>query len=381
MSEIRLNPMSFKSPCPLCADDAAMADAAYERYLRRINPARLYQLFSCPRARTGISGLWPWGSVFAILSSLIFPNIAFSEEPLSADKKQAPAYVGSFFDMQVSLENYYFIKGALAIFGNKFGAQPSTPQEEENIVWEQLLLSYEAFRRGITVSDEELSAEMGKIIAGEKAAFDWKKDKDAYEKWVKEKTNEPAAAFEGQLKHLIQLQKLRQKIMESVEPPVSEQEAYQEFLNENNNLGVELLQFDQLKEAQAFYEEARHRPDFWEDEKKKRPKDFKRPGSVSLEFLMDLWGFDKEASYRMMKMKLGQIHPPAPIYKGFGVFKILTQGRADRARYVKVKKGYYEQIKDGKRLKALSEWIEDLKKQAKIKIYEETNADTSEKKT
>ena len=316
--------------------------------------------------------------ILAVLSSLIFPHLVFSEEPLPADKKQPPKFAGSFFDTQVSLENYYFIKGVLAIFGNKFGAPANTPREQENIVWEQLLLSYEAFRRGITVSDEEVSREAGKILAGEKVAFDWKNDKDAYEKWVKEKTNEPATAFEGQLKHLIQLEKLRQKIMESVEPPVSEKEAYEEFLNENNNLGVELLQFDQLKEAQVFYEEARRRANFWEEEKKKRPKDFKRPGSVSLEFLMDLWGFEQAASYRMMRMKLGQIHPPAAIYKGFGVFKILTQGRAERARYAKVKNGYYAQIKERKRLKALSEWTEDFKKQAKIKIYEETNEEMPE---
>lgn len=372
-------------PWVISADEGpgatAMADAAYERYLRGLTTVKLRQLFSYQRAKAGRYGLWPWGSIFAILSSVIFPNIAFSEEPLSADKKPAPAYVGSFFDTQVSLENYYFIKGVLAIFGNKFGPQPSTPQEQEDIVWEQLLLSYEAFRRGITVSDEELNAEMGKILSGEKVAFDWKKDKDAYEKWVSEKTNEPATAFEGQLKHLIQLQKLRQKIMESVEPPVSEEEAYQEFLNENNNLGVELLQFDLLKDAQTFYEKARRGPKFWEEEKKKRPNDFKRPGVVSLEFLMDLWGFEQAASYRMMRMKIGQLHPPAPIYKGYGVFKILAQGRVERARYAKVKKGYYAQIKERKRLKALGEWIEDLKKQAKIKIYEAANADTSEKKT
>lgn len=317
--------------------------------------------------------------ILPVLFSVIFPNIVFSEEPLSADKKEPPKFVGSFFDMQVPLENYYLIKGVLAIFGNKWGPQPNTSEEQENVVWEQLLLSYEAFRRGITVSDEEIAEEVGKILAAEKVTFDWKKDKDAYEKWVKEKTNEPATVFEGQLKHLIQIQKLRQTIMESADPPVLEQEAYQEFLNENNNLGVELVQFDALKDAEIFYQKAGRDHNFWEEEKKKRTKDFKRPGSVSLEFLIDLWGFDKTASYRMMRMKIGQIHPPASIYKGFGVFKILTQGRADRARYVKVKKGYYEQIKERKRLKALREWTEDLKKQANIKIYEETHEDMPKK--
>lgn len=318
--------------------------------------------------------------IFSVLFSVIFPSVVFSEETLSADKKEPPKFVGSFFDIQVPIENYYLVKGALAIFGNKLGPQPNTPEEQENVVWEQLLLSYEAFRRGIAVSEEEASEEVGKILATEKVEFDRKTDKDAYENWVKEKTGEPAGIFEGQLRHLIQIHKLRQQIMESVNPQVSERETYQEFLNENNNLEVELLQFDELKSAQAFYQKAKSDPNFWEEEKKKRPNDFKRPGSVSLEFLIDIWGFDKAASYRMMRMKAGQIHSPAAIYKGYGVFKILTQGQADKSRYKKYKQGYYEQIKDRKRHKALSEWTEDLKKQANIKIYEETYEALPEKK-
>lgn len=310
-------------------------------------------------------------NIFAILLAVILPHMAFTEEPQALDKKESPTFVGSFFDIPVPIENYYFIKGVIAIFGNKFGPQPNTPEERKNVVWEQLLLSYEAYRRGIEVSDEEVSVEVGKILAAENAAFDWKADKDAYEKWVREKTNVSAAVFEGYLKHLIQISKLRQKVMESIEPPVSEKEAYQEFLNEHNNLGVELVQFDELKDAEAFYQKARRSPNFWEEEKKKRPNDFKRPGSVSLEFLIDLWGFDKTAAYRMTKMRIGQIHPPAPIYKGFGVFKILTHGQADISRYAKVKDGYYAQIKERKRHQALTEWIKDLKKQADIKIYEE----------
>lgn len=315
-----------------------------------------------------------------VLSTIIFPGAAFSEESLPADKREPPEYAGSFFDTPVPIGNYYLVKGALAIFGNKWGPQPGTPEEQENVVWEQLLLSYEAFRRGITVSEEEVSEEVGKILSAEKVEFDRKSDKEAYEKWVVEKTGEPVAVFEGQLGHLIQIHKLRQQIMESIDPPVSEQEAYQEFLNENNNLGVELIQFNELRDAQAFYQAARRKPSFWEEEKKRRPADFKRPGSVSLEFLIDIWGFDKAACYKMMKMGPGRIHPPAAIYKGYGVFKILTLGRADKSRYQKYKQEYYEQIRGRKRLQALKGWTEDLKKQANIKIYEESYGNISEKK-
>ena len=314
-----------------------------------------------------------------IFFSLLCGNIVFSEEPPVAENKEPPAYAGAFFDTQVSLQNYYFIKGVFAVFGNKFGPQPKTPEENESAIWEQLLLSYEAFRRGITAREEEVNEELGKILAAENVNFDREKDRDAYEKWVKDKTGAPSAVFEGQLRHLIQIQKLRKTVMESVDPPVSPQEAYQKFLNEHNNLSVELVQFDELRDAEAFYQKARRRTAFWEEEKKNRPKDFKRPGAVSLEFLMDLWGFDKKASYRMMRLAPGQIHPPAPIYKGFGVFKVLNKSAADRSVYPKVEKGYYEQIRDSKRTQELRKWIEDLKKQANIRIYPQGGKDKYEK--
>ena len=231
-------------------------------------------------------------------------------------------------------------------------------------------MSFEAFRRGIAVSQEEIDEEINKILAADKAEFDWKKDRDAYEKWVNDKTNEPAEIFEGQIKHLIQLHKLRQKIMESIDPPVSGKEAYREFLNEHNSLGVELVQFENKKEAVLFYKKAKSYRDFWEREKEKRPKDFKRPGNVSLEFLIDMWRFPRDACYRMLKMKPGQIHPPAPIYKGYGLFKILTKRRADKSMYPKVKESYYEQIRNRKKFEVLGEWFEDLKKQANIQKYD-----------
>jgi len=295
---------------------------------------------------------------------------ANSEQPNAAQNNSLPQFSGELFGIQVPLQNNYFINGVLAVFGNKWGPQPQTEEELKKVVWDQLLMSFEAFRRGVVVNQEEINQEVNKIIAVENVDFDWKKDRAAYEKWVKNKTNESVEIFEGQLKHLIQIQKLRQQVMDSVEPPVSEEEAYQEFSNENNNLSVELVQFDQKKDADIFYNKARGNAKFWDQEKEKRPKDFKRPGAVSLEFLIDMWGFPKNACYKMMKIGAGQIYPADTIYKGYGVFKVLSKGLADKSRYAKWKTGYYDQIKNKKKLEALGKWFEDLKKQANLKIYD-----------
>lgn len=279
-------------------------------------------------------------------------------------------FVGEFFDTKVPIENYYFIKSVVAVFGYGGGFQPKTPEESEKYIWEQLLLSYEAFRRGIVVEQKEIDEEIRKMLEAEKVSFDWRQDKEAYEKWVKEKTNEPPLLLENQLRHLLQVEKLRKTIMDSIDPAVSEKEAYQEFLNEHNSLGVELVEFAGQKEADAFYQQVKKSPGKWEEEKAARPADFKRPGSVSLEFLIDIWRFPRDAAYKMTKLESGLAYPPIPIYKGYLVCRVLEKGLADKSRYKKLRDSYYEQIKARKRHEGLGKWFEDLKSRAKIKVYE-----------
>ena len=194
------------------------------------------------------------------------------------------------FELDVPRDNYLFIKGVLSVFGNKFGEPPRNPREEENCVWDQLALSYEAYRRGIVVGPDEIEAEVKKILEADKVGFDFKADRPAYEKWVKEKVNAPVELFENQIRHLIQLEKTRQQVMNTIEPRVSEAEARREFLNEYNSLSVELVEFAGLKESRYFYDKAKGR---WEFGMRRRPPRQKipLPGFVALEFLMDIWRF------------------------------------------------------------------------------------------
>ena len=305
-------------------------------------------------------------TAFCILVSLCFIfNFVYGAEQV----KEKTEFAGEFFGAPVPIGNYYFVKGVIMVFGNRFGSQPQTAQELEDCVWDGLLLSYEAFRRNITVSQEEVENEIAKIIKEEKVEFDWKKERDAYTQWVKKRANEPVEVFENQIRHLIQLERLRKEVMESIKPEVTEEEAYQKFLNEYNTLGIELLQFDELKDAEKFYKKSKKGPKSWEAEKAKRPKDFKRPGFVALEFLMEMWKLPKDAVYQMMQMEIGQIYPPTPIYKGYGVFKILEKRPAEEAGYPQLKNYYYEKIRAIKKYEGFNEWIKNLKKEADIKVY------------
>ena len=174
------------------------------------------------------------------------------EQPV-ANKTDTRGFAGEFFGVQVPMENYYFVKAAISIFGNKWGERPQTPAQLEEATWDQLLLSFVAFNQNIQVSQEEIDAELGKVLAAEKVSFDWKKDPPAFENWVKSKTGESALLFENQIKHLLQLEKLHNLVMENIKPEIQNQEAYQEFLNAHSSLNLELVQLENQGQAEEFY--------------------------------------------------------------------------------------------------------------------------------
>lgn len=276
---------------------------------------------------------------------------------------------GEIFGIPVPPDNYYFVKSVVSIFGNKWGNPPKAPQEVEDVVWEQLLLSFVAFKENITVSQEEIEQEIGKSISAAGVAFDWKKDKESYAKWLKEKIGITPELFENQFRHLIQLEKLRKQVLENIKPQVSDEEAHAKFLNERNSLSVELVEFEEEKSADEFYKKISQRPGAWERERKKRPQAFKRPGFVSIEFLVDLWKIPQDAANKMMLKNKDEFYPPRPIYKGYAVFKVLDKRQADETQFDSAKEGYIEKVAAAKKYQGFNEWIKRLKEDAKIKTY------------
>jgi hypothetical protein len=286
-----------------------------------------------------------------------------------SSRDDSQAYAGEFFGVKVPIENYYFVKSVIARFGNRWGNAPQTAKELEDAIWEQLLLSFVAFNQNVTVSDEELAAEITKTLEAERVTFDWKKDKEAYQKWARERLKEDALLFENQLKHLIQLEKLRNQVKEAVTPQILNEEAYQEFLNENSSLSLELVRFESEAEADEFYKKVAGSAATWEREKKKRPKDFVRPGFVTVVFLADIWKIPQDALNKMMARDIGDVYPPRPIYKGYAVFKILEKRPADKSQYKEAKDPAYENVRRKKQYEGMLAWIEQLKKAANIKVY------------
>lgn len=435
----------------------------------------------------------------------------------SQDNTQETEIAGVLFGQQVPTGNYYFAKRAVISFGAKWRGTPQDQEQLEDLTWQELLFSYEAFKQNIQARPEEIEEEIEKLLKSSKVEFDWRVDKEAYEKWAKDNLNMGLEAFRNQMEHLIKLEKLRTQTIDSFDPEVTDQEAFQKFLDEYNTLMVELKQFDDKEEAQKFYENAivpvkkeetdtliwndlilsyeaakrgikaeedeidrrikkllrdseikfnwqketekyeqwaqdnfkvsvedlkkllgkvialdklrlkiiaKEEPEidqapykefleknkmlsitysvftqafqeneaevlkfsslqgakefykkikreagFWADQRRLDPKSFKIPGFVALDFLLNMWGFDKEAAYVMLDRQPNTYYPPAPIYKGFGVFKIMKIRKAEPEKFKEKKDYYIDRVKNIKKHEMYKQWVEDLKEKAQIERY------------
>ncbi len=310
--------------------------------------------------------------LLAVLMTSLF--LFFNQALLSAETEQdkkAEEVAGKIFGAPVSMGNYYFAKRALMVFGVKWGSEPANEEELEAKVWDNLLLSFEAFRRGIEVSVPEVEEEISKTLKSEKLDFNWKENKVAFDEWLKVKMNENSELFTNQLRYLIQIKKLREQVVAGFSPIVTEEETHQEFLNEYNTLELELAQFDSLKDAQDFFKKIKNNTKLWEKEMKKNPKISRRPGFVALEFLMDMWKVPKDALYEILKINEGAIYPEiVTIYSNkSAAIRLIKKKVAQEEEFVKLKQSYFDQVTLKKKYESLDNWFKNLRKEADIEVF------------
>lgn len=161
---------------------------------------------------------------------------------------------GTLFGEPVPRGNYFFVLNVVLTYSSPWGNIPQNREQLEQRVWDELLLSYEAHRRGIVVTEKELEQRISDTLAAEGVSFQWWDNPEAYARWASERIGGSVDLFESRMRHLAQIKKLYDEVLNSINPVVTEDEALQEFLNEQNSLSVELTEFDSLEGAQAFHE-------------------------------------------------------------------------------------------------------------------------------
>jgi hypothetical protein len=273
---------------------------------------------------------------------------------------------GYIFGVPVPVGNYYFAKRVSYQFPRPW-EEGLAGEEREQAIWEALILHYESFRRGISVSDEELERRINSVLKNQQQSFTRAQDPAAYAHWVKATLDEDVQLFENQMRYLLQIDKLKDEVRQSSVVTVTEEEMRQEFLNEQHHVGGEIVVFDTRDEAQAFYDEVKP-AGRWEAMKAAGNRTVRPVSLMTLEAYLDLWSIPRDQLYAFHAMELGSVGPPMPFGKQWCVYRLLEKRTGDLADFPAQQGSYEQQIKTKKQYEALKRWVDDLKRSAQLKI-------------
>ncbi len=303
---------------------------------------------------------------FALLAAS--PCAQADEHAAPTNTQQSPQeqIAGYIFGVPVPAGNYYFAKVVAYRFPHPWEENLSA-EEREKAIWEALILHYESFRRGVTVTDAELEQRINGVLKSQKQTFTRSQDRAAYTQWVKETVGEEVELFENQMRYMLQIDKLKDQVRQSAEVAVSEEEMQQEFLNEKNHVGGEMVTFDAKNVAQSFYEQVKE-PAAWEAMKAKGEQKVRPVSLMTLAAYRDLWSIPKEQTYAFHAMEIGSVGPPMPFGKQWCVYRLLEKRTGDLKDFPKERESYLQQLKTKKQYEALKHWVEHLKAAANLTV-------------
>ena len=101
---------------------------------------------------------------------MAFSTLVLSETVVSQEQKIA----GTFFGNTVPTSNYMFVLRIVMSFQLPWGGIPNDHQQADKRVWDELILSYEAHRRQITVEQNEIDKKITETLKGSQVSFHWK---------------------------------------------------------------------------------------------------------------------------------------------------------------------------------------------------------------
>lgn len=266
------------------------------------------------------------------------------------------------------MENYLFAKRVAVMFPEPWGAADLPPERQKEIVWESLILHYEGFRRGIAVSQEEMEATINEFLKGARQTFTRQGDPEAYRLWVGEQAREDVELFENQVRYLSQIRKLKDQVFQESRVSATEEELKEEFLNEKNHVGGEMVLFESKAEADDFYNRFRD-PRKWNGMKASGKQTVRPVSIMTLEAYIELWGVPKEQMVAFHAMAIGSVGPPMPFGKQWCVYRLLEKRTGNLADFPKEKESYQKQVEMKKKYVALKQWISDLKTAANLKVF------------
>lgn len=308
------------------------------------------------------------GMVLVLIQCGPKPQESKTASPAAA-QPAAPAteLAGQIFDVPVPMGNYYFAKRVHGMFQTP-EERAMTPEQMEQHIWHNLVLSFEASRRQIEVTEEEFSQWVDSVLSVLELKFTRTANPDEYKKWIEETLKQSVELFENQMRYLATIEKLKREIVKEMQVTVTEEEMRQDYLNTENHVGGEYLLFDTQAEADAFYESNKDIAK-WESYKAANPDKVKPFMLITVQAIVDLWGVPQAQIDEFHAMPIGQVGKPLPFGKQIGVFRLLDKRTGDFSNYETKKENLQKRVEARKKYQAGQDWIKNIDREANIQVW------------
>lgn len=143
----------------------------------------------------------------AIVWMVVVAFIAWGGYAVSLQFEEGGRAPGRIFGKEVSFREHLRASRAVQIFNpDPPGADPPSAEVLEARAWEFLILSYEARRRKIDVSDEEVRQEIRRLLTAREGTPSL--TQEGYQNWVRAVFREEPAEFESQLREHLRIRRL-----------------------------------------------------------------------------------------------------------------------------------------------------------------------------
>lgn len=298
------------------------------------------------------------------LSVVVTCGIALAQEEYFTSPSTV---VGEAFGKPVKAEEFLYYYKTASMF-TRLGEEG---RDEEIVIteaWQNLVFRYGAGELGITISRDELKAELDRLLLEKDVVYGI----ESYYKWVKDMFNEDPGVFERRVEDLLIINKLT-KLKGDPEVTVTEEEMKQKFLNQYNSFESEYIRFETREEAEEFLERVKKELRLWKETYDAKKPDGQKGASwinvMSLEALIDLWKIPKDDAYNIHSHKLGDFIV-AEFFYGVAVFRLLRKKEADMEKYDEKKQEYYRNmLTENKKRKLSKEYFDDLIERAAVRDY------------
>ncbi len=276
-------------------------------------------------------------------------------------------FAGEIFGKPVTFQEYDRFYKSARIFS--FGGDSA--EKDENRVrqetWESLIFSREAKRTRVQVSDEEVRAEIIRLLALQKIE---NPTPEIYERWLRATIRETPQEFESQIRELLRIQKLLKNVQAGGDSkPVTEEAARDMYNREQTQIGADTVSFKTKDEADQFLSAVKTPAD-WDKTVKEKKLTVTPSGLLTAATWVELRGFPEKDGNLLLDAQKDGFLGPFQQGEDFVVMKITDKQTGSEEDFQKsYKEKYMEQLKNQNNYEAFLVWQQELMARAKPKDY------------